>query len=160
MRPPIKEDNRFPPPETLPANVHAERTILGAILLDNAAHTYAAETLEADDFSLDSHRRIFLRMTELMNEQRAVDIVTMAERLAFHGERQSIGGVAYLASLTEGLPRRPSIKDYICIVKEKRNLRVVIGQCQEAIAKAEAQSTTASDIVKSLGIGLKGIKKS
>ena len=73
---------------------------------------------------------------------------------------ESIGGVAYLASLTEGLPRRPSIKDYICIVKEKRNLRVVIGQCQEAIAKAEAQSTTASDIVKSLGIGLKGIKKS
>ena len=52
----------------LPANVEAEKTILGAILLDNAAHSEAAEKIESDDFSLDSHRRIFLRMTELMND--------------------------------------------------------------------------------------------
>ena len=64
----------------LPANIDAEKTILGAILLDNAAHAEAAERLEPDDFSLDSHRRIFLRMSELMNDQRAVDIVTLAER--------------------------------------------------------------------------------
>ncbi len=51
----------------LPANVDAEKTILGAILLDNAAHAEAAEKLEPDDFSLDSHRRIFLRMSELMD---------------------------------------------------------------------------------------------
>src|ERR1035438_8213390 len=62
----------------LPANIDAEKTILGAILLDNAAHAEAAEKIESDDFSLDSHRRIFLRMTELMNSQRAVDIVTLA----------------------------------------------------------------------------------
>jgi len=62
----------------LPANIDAEKTILGAILLDNAAHAEAAEKLASDDFSLDSHRRIFLRMTELMDAQRAVDIVTLA----------------------------------------------------------------------------------
>ena len=62
----------------LPANIDAEKTILGAILLDNAAHSEAAEKLEPDDFSLDSHRRIFLRMTDLMNEQRAVDIVLIS----------------------------------------------------------------------------------
>ena len=50
----------------LPANIDAEKTILGAILLDNAAHSEAAEKLEADDFSLDSHRRIYIRMSELM----------------------------------------------------------------------------------------------
>ena len=66
----------------LPANVDAERTILGAILLDNAAHAEAAEKLAEDDFSLDSHRRIFLRMTELMNASRAVDIVTLSNELA------------------------------------------------------------------------------
>ncbi len=64
----------------LPANIDAEKTILGAILLDNAAHSEAAEKIDADDFSLDSHRRIFLRMSELMDAQRAVDIVTLAER--------------------------------------------------------------------------------
>ena len=80
------------------------KTILGAILLDNAAHCEASEKIDADDFSLDSHRRIFLRMSELMNSQRAVDIVTLAEQLACNKEVESVGGVAYLASLTEGLP--------------------------------------------------------
>src|SRR5579859_7307388 len=83
----------------LPANVDAEKTILGAILLDNAAHSEAAEKLTADDFSLDSHRRIFLRMTDLMTSQRAVDIVTLANELARYKEVEAVGGVAYLASL-------------------------------------------------------------
>ena len=43
---------------TLPANVEAERSILGAILLDNFAYNQAAEHLRIEDFSLDSHRRI------------------------------------------------------------------------------------------------------
>ncbi len=45
----------------MPAAVDAEKTILGAILLDNAAHSEAAEKIEADDFSLDSHKRIYQR---------------------------------------------------------------------------------------------------
>jgi replicative DNA helicase len=65
----------------LSANVDAEKTILGTILLDNAAHAEAAEKLESDDFSLDSHRRIFLRMSELMDAKHAVDIVTLANEL-------------------------------------------------------------------------------
>jgi replicative DNA helicase len=43
---------------TLPANVEAERSILGAILLDNFAYNQAAEHLRIEDFSLDTHRRI------------------------------------------------------------------------------------------------------
>src|SRR5689334_9336586 len=50
----------------LPANVEAERSILGAILLDNMAYNEAAENLRVDDFSLDSHRRIYARMMDLM----------------------------------------------------------------------------------------------
>ena len=159
MRSLIKEDNRKLPPETLPANTHAERTILGAILLDNADHAEAAATLDSEDFSLDSHRRIFLRMTELMNENHAVDIVTLAEKLAFCKETDSIGGVAYLASLTEGLPRRPRLKEYIAIVKEKAKLRRIMVACSAAYAQAEEQSTTASDIVEHLGIDVRGIKE-
>jgi replicative DNA helicase len=131
----------------LPANVEAEKTILGAILLDNAAHSEAAEKIEADDFSLDSHRRIFLRMTELMNEQRAVDIVTLAAELDRYKERDAIGGVAYLASLTEGLPRRPVIEEYIRIVKDKSLLRKLMLICSTAIARAADQSDTALDVL-------------
>jgi replicative DNA helicase len=131
----------------LPANLDAERTILGAILLDNAAHAEAAEKLGDDDFSLDSHRRIFLRMTELMNSQRAVDIVTLAEELARYKEVEAVGGVAYLASLTEGLPRRPVIEEYIRIVKDKSLLRKLMGICSAAIARAADQSETALEVL-------------
>ena len=131
----------------LPANVDAEKTILGAILLDNAAHSEAAEVLEPDDFSLDSHRRIYLRMSELMDTQRAVDIVTLANELARYKEVEAVGGVAYLASLTEGLPRRPVIEEYIRIVKDKSLLRKLMLICSSAIARAADQSEDAIGVL-------------
>jgi replicative DNA helicase len=131
----------------LPANIDAEKTILGSILLDNSFHSEAAEKLEADDFSLDSHRRIFLRMSELMNEQRAVDIVTLSHELSRYKEIESIGGVAYLASLTEGLPLRPVIEDYVRIVKDKSLLRRLMLICSAAIARAADQSETALEVI-------------
>ncbi|HUA98493.1 MAG TPA: replicative DNA helicase [Terracidiphilus sp.] len=148
----------------LPANVEAEKTILGAILLDNAAHSEAAEKLSADDFSLDSHRRIFMRMSELRNDGRVVDIVTLANELARYKEVESVGGVAYLASLTEGLPRRPVIEEYIRIVKDKSLLRRLMGICSAAIARAADQSEPALEILdmaesQLLEVSEKGITK-
>ena len=70
----------------LPASVDAERSILGAILLDNHAYNEAAEKLQAADFALESHQRIFARIGELMDASRAVDIVTLAEELARLGD--------------------------------------------------------------------------
>lgn len=131
----------------LPANLDAEKTILGAILLDNAAHAEAAEALKSDDFSLDSHRRIFLRMSELVDSGRTVDIVTLANELSRYKEVESVGGVAYLASLTEGLPRRPVIEDYVRIVKDKSMLRRLMGICSAAIAKAADQSQDAIGVL-------------
>ena len=57
----------------LPSNIDAEKTILGAILLDNAAHAEAAERLEPDDFSLDSHKRIFMIGMRLWPPARTLD---------------------------------------------------------------------------------------
>jgi replicative DNA helicase len=162
----IRDANRtdFDLETDCPANLSAEIAILGAILLDNADFVQASATLDAEDFSLDSHRRIFLRMAELMASDHQVDIVTLANAMrgkkVSHGqsEVESIGGVAYLASLTEGLPRRPRIAEYISIVKEKAKLRRIMGVCVDAIRKAEMQMTTAAAIVKEMGQGLKGIK--
>src|SRR6185437_14443120 len=95
----------------LPASIESERLILGAILLDNHAYNEAAEKLRAEDFALDSHQRIFARMADLIDAGRAVDIVTLTEELARRKEVEAVGGVAYLASLIEGLPHRLSIED-------------------------------------------------
>jgi replicative DNA helicase len=148
----------------LPSNVDAERTILGAILLENHALSEAEEKLHPDDFSLDSHRRIYQRMTELGGSGRAVDLVTLSNELAKYKEIESVGGVAYLASLTEGLPRRPIIDEYIRIVKDKSLLRQLMLICSAAIARAADQSETALDVLNAaesqlLEVGEKGISK-
>jgi replicative DNA helicase len=129
----------------LPANVPAEMSILGAILLECSCrekeewHTTwdaTAKVLESEDFSLDSHRRIYLRMTELIDEDSQIDIVTLANKLAEEKEIENIGGVAYLAGLTEGLPRRPNIRSYVKIVKAKSLLRKLILSCSSAVNRA------------------------
>ena len=125
----------------LPANVDAEKTILGAILLDNAAHAEAAEKLQPDDFSLDSHRRIFQRMGELLTAQRAVDIVTLSNELTRTKEIEAVGGVAYLASLTEGLPRRPVIEEY---VRSSRTRACCGGSWRSARRRSRGRRTRAS----------------
>src|SRR5665213_500381 len=134
----------------LPASVEAERTILGAILLDNAAYSEAAERLVADDFSLDSHRRIYARMGELIDTNRAVDIITLSEELDRQKELESIGNRAYPFSLTENLPRRLSIEDYVRIVKDKSILRQVMGICQTGQARAADQSEDALDVLNAV----------
>lgn len=132
---------------SLPANISAESTILGAILLENNCLTDAQEKLKPEDFVLDSHRRIYRRMTELATAGRAVDLVTLAHELARYKEIESVGGVAFLAGLTEGLPRRPQIDDYIRIVRDKSVLRQIILTCQATIAKAADQSDSALDVL-------------
>ena len=131
----------------LPASADAERAILGAILLDNQAYPQAAEFLQADDFSLDSHRRIYLRMMELAETGRPIDYVTLTEQLGQHKEIEAVGGVAYVTSLTDGLPRVKNIEQYVRIVRDKALLRGLIHAASNAIQKAYDQEAPAEEIV-------------
>ena len=132
---------------TLPANVDAERSILGAVLLDNFAYNQAAEHLRTEDFSLDSHRRIYARMVDLAESSRPIDMITLIEELERHKDLQAIGDVAYVSSLMEGLPERPSIEHYVKIVRDKALLRGVISACTTAMARASDQSDAAEDVL-------------
>lgn len=146
----------------MPANIDAERTILGAIMLENHSLAEAEEKLTAEDFSLDSHQRIFRRMAELGGEGHAVDIVTLANELAKYREIESVGGVAYLASLTEGLPRRPMIDEYIRIVKDKSLLRQMMLICAAAYGEASGQEESAINVLnraqtQMIGVSERGV---
>src|SRR5215469_10120987 len=132
---------------TLPANVDAERSILGAILLDNFAYNQAAEHLRVEDFSLDSHRRIYSRMIDLAESSRPIDIITLIEELERNKELQAIGDTAYVSSLLDGVPDRPSIEHYVKIVRDKALLRGLIHAANAAIARATEQSEPAEDIL-------------
>jgi replicative DNA helicase len=132
---------------SLPANVDAERSILGAILLDNFAYNQAAEHLRVEDFSLDSHRRIYTRMVDLAESSRPIDMITLIEELERHKDLEAIGDVAYVSSLVEGVPERPSIEHYVKIVRDKALLRGVISAATTAIARASDQSDSAEDVL-------------
>ncbi|HWY54740.1 MAG TPA: replicative DNA helicase [Terriglobales bacterium] len=132
---------------TLPANVEAERSILGAILLDNLAYNEAAEHLKAEDFSLDSHRRIFTRMVDLAESSRPIDMITLVEELDRRKELEAIGDVGYVSGLVDGVPDRPSIEHYIKIVRDKALLRGLIHAANAAISRASDQSDPAEEIL-------------
>ena len=133
--------------QALPANIEAERSILGAVLLDNLSYNQAAEHLKPEDFLLDSHRRIYSRMVELADSSRSIDLITLAEELGRHGELETIGGAAYITSLLDGVPDRPSIEHYIKIVRDKSLLRGLIHAATAAIARASEQSDPAEEIL-------------
>jgi len=110
----------------LPQNLEAERSILGAILLDNNALNAAVEMLKAEDFFHDHHRRIFQQMITLGETQQAIDLVTLTEQLQRSSELESSGGPAYIAQLMDGVPHVTNIEHYARIVKEKALLRGLI----------------------------------
>src|SRR5882757_524850 len=110
----------------LPNNLDAERSVLGAVILDNNALNAAIENLKPEDFFLDQHRRVFTQMIALGEAQQAIDLITLTEELHRRGDLEAAGGAPYLASLADGMPRVSNIEHYARIVKEKAILRNLI----------------------------------
>src|SRR5277367_2768660 len=130
-----------------PASVHAEMTILGAMLVEPVAIIDATMLLKTDDFALDSHRRIYAAMLQLVEVGHGVDIVTVTDYLSKKKELDSVGGLPYLASLTEGLPRKLSIESYVRIVRDKSLMRQLLTVCDMGMIEASDQSREALDVL-------------
>lgn len=120
----------------LPSNLEAERSILGAILLDNSVCNQAMEMMRRDDFFLDSHRRIYDKMIMLSERGSSIDLVTLSEELRRATEFEQVGGATYIASLIDGVPRTDTIEPYVKIVKSKAILRKLITASNQIIARA------------------------
>jgi replicative DNA helicase len=121
---------------TLPHNLEAERSVLGAILLHNDAFNLAAELIDAGDFFRDAHRRIFDKMVSLAERGDAIDLVTLKEELGRAGELEEVGGPAYIAALVDGVPRSTNVEHYARIIREKSTLRRLIFSANKILASA------------------------
>lgn len=120
----------------LPANLDAERFVLGSILLDHMQFIQTAGTLAPEDFSLEKHRRIFRRMMDIHGRGERIDRVTVANELLRHDELESCDGLSYLVSLDDGLPRIFNLDSYIRIVRDKAVLRHIIFASQNLMNRA------------------------
>ncbi|HMF74444.1 MAG TPA: replicative DNA helicase, partial [Bryobacteraceae bacterium] len=132
----------------LPDNLDAERFVLGAIMSSDTAFIQVAGTLQVEDFSLEKHRRIFLRMSELHERDEKIDRVTLANELMKQGQLQSVDGLSYLVSLDDGLPQLHNLESYVKIVREKSLLRRIITVSQDTINRC---MTAEEDPVQILG---------
>ncbi len=121
---------------TLPHNLEAERSVLGAILLHNDTFNLAAEVIDVQDFYRDAHRRIFDKMVKLAERGDAIDFVTLKEELSKSNDLDEVGGPAYIAALVDGVPRSTNVEHYARIIKEKATLRRLIFSANKIVAAA------------------------
>jgi replicative DNA helicase len=115
-----------PKDRALPHNADAERTVLGAILVDNAAFNSAAEILTREDFYREAHRRVFDAMAALAEKSAPIDVVTVKDELIRGAALEAVGGAAYLGGLMDGVPRVTNVEPWCRIIKEKSVLRNLI----------------------------------
>jgi len=121
--------------------------VLGSILLDDTLYVEAAGTLEADDFSLEKHRRIFKRMGELQERGEKIDRITVANELLKLNELEACDGLSYLVELDDGLPQIPNLDSYIRIVKDKAVLRRIVFAAQHMMNRALAGEEEPDEIL-------------
>jgi len=136
--------------EGLPSSIHIEVAVLGAMLLDPIAINDATGKLRAEDFSLDSHQRIYRCIVDLLGIGRGVDILTVQEELIRRRELDTIGGPAYLAFLSEGIPRKFNIESYVQIVKDKSLLRQLMTIFTDGVNRASDQSDAAINVLSDI----------
>ncbi len=132
---------------TLPHNLEAERSVLGAILIHNDAFNIAAELIDSRDFFRDAHRRVFDKMVGLNERGQAIDLVTLKDELGRTGDLEDVGGAAYIAALGDGVPRSTNVEHYARLVKEKSTLRNLIHSAGKIVSTAYRAEEDADTIL-------------
>ncbi len=121
----------------LPNSLEAEMAVLGAILLSpEEATAQVREHLSEDDFYYAAHQVIFREVAGMQDTLRAVDLVTLTQRLQDKGVLDEIGGAAYLADLVSRVPTTANVEHYIGIVSEKHLLRKLINAAHDIMTRA------------------------
>jgi replicative DNA helicase len=133
--------------KNFPQSPDAERSILGAILVENRAINRAQEILKEGDFYREPHRKIFRAMSNLSEKSAAIDPVTVKEALARVGDLDAVGGPAYIASLVDGVPHSSNVEHYAKIVKEKAILRNLIEAGGQIISSAYEGSVEVEEVL-------------
>lgn len=130
-----------------PHNEEAERSVLGAVMLNKDVLSDVLEEVTADDFYNESHREIFRAIWNLYNENTAVDMLTVCEELKKRKALDMSGGRAYIATLTAEVPSTANAVEYAKIVAEKATLRQMIKTTEDITEKGYDAKMAAGEIL-------------
>jgi replicative DNA helicase len=127
-----------------PQNIEAEAALIGSMLIEEEAVAQAMESIAPEHFYKDAHKKIYQSMVNLFSENKAIDLVTLTDRLTHDGAMEDAGGPEYLAYLTTAVPTAANLMYYARIVKEKYILRhlitsatQIVTECYDATEEAE-----------------------
>jgi replicative DNA helicase len=141
-----EQDQRATQP---PNDKEAEKGVLGSLLRDNHLVADVVRKLRAEDFYHFAHQKIFEGLTELCNQGKPADPVTLAD---FLNEKQliaDIGGHAYLVDLWDSAPTLGNAEHYADIIRQKSIVRNLIHSCTEIQKDALDQSLPAEELLGS-----------
>ena len=119
----------------MPHNIEAEQSVIGSMLMDKEAIMVASEIISGDDFYQKQYGILFTNMVELFNEGKAVDLVTLQNRLKENGVPEEVSNMGFVRELLTNIPTSANVKYYADIVYEKAVLRKLI-KTNEQIANA------------------------
>ncbi|HVR49835.1 MAG TPA: DnaB-like helicase N-terminal domain-containing protein, partial [Pseudorhodoferax sp.] len=119
-----------------PHSIEAESSVLGGLLLDNAAWDRVGDVLKDGDFYRYEHRLIFAAIRDLINANKPADVITVYESLQSVGKADDVGGLAYLNSLAQFVPSASNIRRYGEIVRERAILRKLVTASDEIATSA------------------------
>jgi replicative DNA helicase len=116
---------------TMPHNLEAEQSVLGAILVDANCINEVEVILKSEDFYDHQNRDIYEACSRMFAESRSIDFVTLLEQLKLDGVFDDLGGKRYLMQLVDIVPTTANVGVYATIVREKAILRSLIEACRE-----------------------------
>ena len=119
-----------------PHSIEAESSVLGGLLLDNAAWDRVGDLLIDSDFYRYEHRLVYAAIGKLVNATKPADVVTVNEELQRQGKSEEVGGLAYLNSLAQYVPSASNIRRYAEIVRERSVLRKLVSASDEIATSA------------------------
>ncbi|HKK96288.1 MAG TPA: replicative DNA helicase [Anaerovoracaceae bacterium] len=126
-----------------PHDIEAEKSVIGALLLSSDALSEVIDALKPEHFYKKEHQEIFSAVTSLFYKSSNVDMLTVCDELKQRKALEIVGGRAYIAMLTEGVPVVSNAKDYAKIISEKAGLRKLIKAANDIEEKSyEGQEKT------------------
>ena len=131
----------------IPHSDEAERSVLGASMLDERALIEVAEKIKPEDFYKKNHQEIFAAMIQLHRQNAPVDSLTVSEELSKRGVLEMVGGRAYVAGLASDVPSIANASEYASIVAEKALLRNLIIVSDDVMSKSYADDTEAEKML-------------
>ncbi len=133
--------------KTMPSNVQAEQSVLGAVLLDDSCFNILEEVLQSQDFYVPAHQIIFKNMLALAHANKRIDMITLSDLLTKQNELVAVGDIAYLIELQENIPALGMLEQHVSIIRAKSVLRNLISSSIDIIMSCYDQNETELDTV-------------